>query len=42
MTPLAWLRGRLYGNPDLPRRWTWLAIFAACQTAMSWIGGRTW
>lgn len=40
---MTWLRGRLYGNPDLPRRWTWLLIGAAILTVwVSWVGGRTW
>jgi hypothetical protein len=37
-----WLTGRLYDHPGLPRRWVWLTVMAACQTATSWITGRTW
>jgi len=43
MTPLRWLfRGRLFGREDMPRRWTWLLIFATCQTVGSWTIGRLW
>ncbi len=42
MSALRWLRGRLFGRPDMPRRWTWLLIFATCQTVGSWTIGRLW
>ena len=42
MTLVHWLGERLYWREDMPRRWVWLLVFAACQTMGSWTMGRLW
>ncbi len=37
---MSWLRGRLYGHPDLPVRWRLVLTAVTAQTVASWIVGR--
>lgn len=43
MTVLGWLHGHMFGNPDLPRHWTFLTVFTLISQAVSWTAGpRLW